>query len=134
MGRAASANAFEHLVSHTLQAQGHRALPRHDPHRVPGVYDTTFLNADAEYRDAVRGIDLAELCITSSADMAEGPAPDEAFRLADVPGVAVVIGPADGQKCERCWRVLPEVGQSSEHSEVCGRCADAVAHHRAAAE
>ena len=90
--------------------------------------------ADAEYRDAVCGIDLAELCITSSAELAEGPAPDEAFRLADVPGVAVVIGLADGQKCERCWQVLPEVGRRADHPEICGRCADAVAHHRAAAE
>jgi isoleucyl-tRNA synthetase len=90
--------------------------------------------ADAEYRDAVRGIDLAELCITSSAELAEGPAPGEAFRLPDVPGVAVVIAPADGQKCERCWQVLAEVGKRADHPEICGRCADAVAHHRAAAE
>ena len=56
VGRAASANAFEHLVSHTLQAQGHRALPRHDPHRVPGVYDTTFLNADADLAQVAQGL------------------------------------------------------------------------------
>ncbi len=94
--------------------------------------------ADAEYHEAVRGIDLAELFITSSAGMAEGPAPGAApagaFRLADVPGVAVVIGPADGRKCERCWQVLAEVGRRSDHPDICQRCADAVAHHRAAAE
>ena len=56
VGRAASASAFEHLVSHTLQAQGHRALPRHDPHRVPGVYDTTFLNADADLAQVAQGL------------------------------------------------------------------------------
>jgi isoleucyl-tRNA synthetase len=90
--------------------------------------------AGPEYREAVRGIDLAELCITSSAEIVEGSAPDEAFRLPDVPGVAVVIAPAPGQKCDRCWQVLPEVGQRADHPEICGRCAEAVAHHRAAAE
>jgi isoleucyl-tRNA synthetase len=93
-----------------------------------------IVHAGFEYHDAMRGLDLAELCITSAAEMAEGPAPDEAFRLADVPGVAVVVAPAEGRKCERCWQVLPEVGQRPDHPEICGRCADAVAHRRAAAE
>ena len=56
VGRAASANAFEHLVSHTLQAQGHRALPRHDPNRLPEVYDTAFLNADADLAQVAQGL------------------------------------------------------------------------------
>jgi isoleucyl-tRNA synthetase len=33
---------------------------------------------------------------------------------------------ADGSKCERCWRVLPEVGQSPTHPTLCLRCEDAV--------
>ena len=90
--------------------------------------------AGPEYHEAARGIDLTELFITSAAEMAEGAAPGDAFRLADVPGVAVVIAMADGRKCERCWQVLEEVGRRSDHPDVCGRCADAVAHHRAAAE
>ena len=28
-----------------------------------------------------------------------------------LPGVGVVVAPAAGTRCERCWRVLPEVGQ-----------------------
>ena len=33
---------------------------------------------------------------------------------------------APGSKCERCWKVLPEVGQTPAHPMLCLRCADAV--------
>jgi isoleucyl-tRNA synthetase len=33
---------------------------------------------------------------------------------------------ATGEKCERCWRVLPEVGSVTAHPTLCLRCADAV--------
>jgi isoleucyl-tRNA synthetase len=31
-----------------------------------------------------------------------------------------------GTKCERCWRVLPEVGTNASHPTLCLRCCDAV--------
>jgi isoleucyl-tRNA synthetase len=31
---------------------------------------------------------------------------------------------AEGGRCERCWRVLPEVGQVEGHRDLCRRCAD----------
>jgi isoleucyl-tRNA synthetase len=33
---------------------------------------------------------------------------------------------ADGEKCVRCWKVLPEVGSVAAHPALCLRCADAV--------
>ncbi|MGH7091911.1 MAG: zinc finger domain-containing protein [Stellaceae bacterium] len=45
----------------------------------------------------------------------------------------MIVSPAAGERCERCWRVLPEVGQLADHADLCGRCADVVG-HRAAAE
>ena len=33
---------------------------------------------------------------------------------------------APGEKCARCWKVLPEVGSSAKHSTLCLRCDDAV--------
>ena len=66
VGRAASASAFEHLVSHTLQAQGHRPLPRHDANRLPKVYDPAFLHADADLAALAQGIAVtrnARLCL-----------------------------------------------------------------------
>lgn len=45
--------------------------------------------------------------------------------------VAVAIQPAEGDKCERCWIVTPEVGkhEHEEHASLCPRCADIVANH-----
>jgi isoleucyl-tRNA synthetase len=71
-------------------------------------------------------IDLAELCITSSARIEVGHAPEGAFRLSDVGGAASLFGRADGEKCGRCWMVLPEVGKHPEHDDLCNRCAEAV--------
>ena len=33
---------------------------------------------------------------------------------------------ADGSKCERCWRVVPDVGSDDRWPAVCARCADAL--------
>ncbi|MBX3518024.1 MAG: isoleucine--tRNA ligase [Rhodospirillales bacterium] len=90
--------------------------------------------ANEEFRQAAQGTDLAELCITSAAELTDAPAPENAYRLPDVEGVAVVVQRARGEKCERCWQVLPEVGTIADAPGVCGRCADAVRRHLAAAE
>jgi len=89
--------------------------------------------ATAEHVQAMAGLDAAEIAITSAASVVTAEAPPGAFTLADVAGVGVVSGVADGAKCERCWKVLPEVGQVDGHAALCRRCADAV-EHRAAAE
>ncbi|MHA1538685.1 MAG: isoleucine--tRNA ligase [Alphaproteobacteria bacterium] len=78
--------------------------------------------------DAVDGLDFAEICITSGISLAAGKdgagADKRAFTLDEVPGVAVVPAPAAGEKCARCWRVLPEVGADKAWPETCGRCAE----------
>ena len=75
---------------------------------------------------AIADLDMAEICITSGLLVIEGAAPDSAFVLADVPGVGVMPRNAEGEKCQRCWKVLSEVGHHV-HDGVCGRCSDAVA-------
>jgi isoleucyl-tRNA synthetase len=88
----------------------------------------------ADYMAALDGLDAAEIAITSDIELIEGDVPDGAFGLDEIAGVGVVPVLADGEKCERCWRVLPEVGRRPEAPGTCGRCADAVADSRAAAE
>jgi isoleucyl-tRNA synthetase len=67
------------------------------------------------------------LFITSAASFPDGKAPSEAFSLPETPGVQVVIEPAAGEKCARCWKILPEIGAPDGHAELCHRCTDAVA-------
>jgi len=54
-------------------------------------------------------------------------APEDAFCLPDVPGAAALFHHAEGDKCARCWMILPEVGQNPAYPDLCNRCADAVA-------
>jgi isoleucyl-tRNA synthetase len=50
-----------------------------------------------------------------------------ASRPASTDGVDVSVGKAEGIKCERCWRYVPEVSQSPDRSGICNRCVDALA-------
>ncbi len=92
------------------------------------------VHAEPDYVEAARGADLSELFITSAATFAPAPAPESAFRLAEVPGVAVVVELAEGRKCQRCWQVLEDVGTLADHPDICARCADALGDDLAAAE
>jgi isoleucyl-tRNA synthetase len=78
------------------------------------------------------GVDMAEVCITSGLAITREPAPAEAFRLPDVPGVAVVVQRAPGQKCARSWRYDVAVGSDPDFPEVTPRDAMALRELRAA--
>ena len=58
---------------------------------------------------AFDGIDAAEVFRTSQAELIAGQAPPDAFRLQGEPAVAVAPQRAQGGKCQRSWKVLPEV-------------------------
>jgi isoleucyl-tRNA synthetase len=71
-------------------------------------------------------IDLAEVCITSNAMVTNEDAPAAAFRLNDVPGVAVVVEKAVGIKCARSWKISTDVGEDPEYPDVSPRDARAL--------
>ena len=81
--------------------------------------------ASKDYAEAVDGLDLAELAITSTATLRVEAPPPGAYGLPELPELGVVVSPAEGEKCERCWRVLPEVGHHGREG-LCERCSDAV--------
>ncbi len=85
--------------------------------------------ADKETVAACEDVDLAQLCITSGLTLVADEPPQEAYRLDEVSGIAVVPAMAEGGKCQRCWKVLPEVATEPDAgNDLCGRCADVVAH------
>jgi len=57
--------------------------------------------------------DLADLLIVSQVEVVTGSEPP-------------AVEPAPGQKCERCWKVLPTVGRDANHPTLCPRCAKVV--------
>jgi isoleucyl-tRNA synthetase len=80
---------------------------------------------DKAVRDQLASVDFADLCITSGVTIKAGGGTKDAFKLDDVEGVAVVPTLAKGEKCQRCWKILPDVG-SHKHPGVCGRCDEAL--------
>lgn len=82
--------------------------------------------ADADLRAALSGLDLAEICITSGVRLVEGEGPAEAFRLPDVPGVAVVPARAPGVKCARSWKYFDPATAEPGYPEVTPRDARAL--------
>ncbi len=80
---------------------------------------------DAEVRELLSTFDANDLCITSGLTVTGDPAPAEAFRVPEIEGVCVVFEKAEGQKCQRCWKILPDVGRHA-HSGVCSRCDEAL--------
>ena len=82
---------------------------------------------DAQTRAMLAETGFADLCITSGIEISDQPAPATAFALEDVPGIAVVPARAAGEKCQRCWKILPDVGQHG-HAATCARCDDALTH------
>ncbi len=76
---------------------------------------------NADMLAAVKSVDFADVCITSDVRLTDDPIPETAFRLPEVEGVGVEFERAEGQKCQRCWKILPDVGKHS-HADVCGRC------------
>ena len=83
------------------------------------------VSAPANLIAACAGLDMADVCITSGITLTEGTPSDGTFVLDDVPEVGVVVNLAGGDKCARCWKVLPDVG-AHNHPGVCERCSNAV--------
>jgi isoleucyl-tRNA synthetase len=82
--------------------------------------------SDKNLLSVLQGADLAEICITSDATLKEGEGPLNAFRLPDVPGIAVEPKRATGKKCARSWKISPLVGSDKEYSDVTPRDAEAL--------
>ncbi len=87
----------------------------------PKVYVT-----DKDILAAMDSVDLAEISITSQAELIEGDAPEGSFTLDDVAGIGVVPALAEGTKCQRSWKVLPDVGADADYPDLSPRDAAAM--------
>ncbi|MEI4232061.1 isoleucine--tRNA ligase [Roseovarius sp. D22-M7] len=80
---------------------------------------------DAEMLDALKSVNFEDICITSDISLTADPRPAEAFRLPEIDTVGVVFERAEGMKCQRCWKILPDVGTHA-HPGTCKRCSAAL--------
>ena len=72
---------------------------------------------EATHQNLARlGDELRFLFITSAVSLEKGDA------------LAVTVQKADGDKCERCWHILPTVNHDPAYPGLCPRCVENVAH------
>ena len=76
--------------------------------------------------DFFENVDMAEVCITSFAEIVDNGSGFEG-------SARIEINESSGCKCDRCWKILPEVGVDKEHPTLCKRCAEAVKQQKAKA-
>ena len=84
-----------------------------------------YCGAEHFARLSALGDELRFLLITSQARVHQViAAPAGAVAAASLPGggVWLRVQPTAAPKCVRCWHHVEDVGQSSEHPELCGRC------------
>ena len=80
--------------------------------------------SDDNYVGALKDIDLPEIFITSQAEMRNEKGPENAFTLDEIDDVAVICDIAEGNKCSRSWKILPEVGTDKEYPDLSLRDAE----------
>ncbi len=79
-----------------------------------------------EMLDTLKSVPFADICITSDIVLNAGTGPEDAFTLeGPETGIAVTFQKAEGEKCQRCWKILPDVG-SHTHRGTCARCSVAL--------
>ena len=81
---------------------------------------------DPDLLAALSGLDLAEISLTSDIRIEDREGPQEAFRLPDVAGVAVVPHRAAGIKCARSWKYFDPTTADPAYPTVTPRDAKAL--------
>ena len=68
--------------------------------------------------------DLRSIFITSEAYLIKDESLFDAYESEDIEGLSILVRPATGEKCERCWIHDNSVGTNSEQPTICNRCRD----------
>ena len=76
----------------------------------------------SEKKEILKNIDIAEIGIVSSFSLNTSDIPSTAFKIDTIKDVGAEIDLAEGKKCGRCWKILPEV----LNEDICERCKDVI--------
>lgn len=82
--------------------------------------------ADADLLSVYADEEAADIFITSGAELTDASAPADAFKLDEVPGVAVVFKRATGVKCARSWKYFDPATADADFPDITPRDAAAV--------
>jgi isoleucyl-tRNA synthetase len=70
--------------------------------------------------------ELRAVFIVSKVSMTWDGGLDGAYQSTKIPGLAIRVDPAPGEKCGRCWIRDPSVGADESHKAICSRCVQAL--------
>lgn len=89
-----------------------------------GLTAAVTLYADGDLLAKLQQLDdeLRFVLITSGAAVAPLAEAGASAVGTDISNLKVAVVKAAGNKCVRCYHVLEDVGTSTEHPEICGRC------------
>ncbi len=81
-----------------------------------------YLNYDDQ--KLLEKVDFADVCITSEIVIEDFSklSNEEVYQLGEIGEVAVKFAKAEGDKCERCWRIFKHVDTNC----LCSRCSNAI--------
>ena len=84
------------------------------------------LSISEKFREDVKlnADELRTVFIVSKVDILAEEGLEDAYQVTKIPGLAIRIDPAPGEKCERCWIHDPSVGSDAIHKTVCSRCVE----------
>jgi len=109
-------------VTKSLEAARVKKIVGHSLDAVVTLYaDDDLYDGLYPYED-----DLRSIFIVSKVHLVKGEKPDGAFECHDLPGLAIKVDSAEGDKCERCWVHDISVGADLERPTICNRCQDAL--------
>jgi isoleucyl-tRNA synthetase len=75
----------------------------------------------------ILGADLTEIFKVSQVEVTRTESLEAGITVnANYPDIGVIVGKAEGSKCERCWNFSQSVGKDTEHPALCARCIDVI--------
>jgi isoleucyl-tRNA synthetase len=84
------------------------------------------LYPDQETFDFLQGFEQLDQLFSVSAVALHQPGAAVPEGALTFQGLSVKVAVAEGEKCERCWIVTPEVGHDAEHPTLCKRCSSVI--------
>ena len=74
--------------------------------------------------DELRFVLITSYASVHTADQA--PESNEIFEFENAETISINVEKSSHEKCTRCWHLREDVGTSTQHPELCGRCIDNV--------
>ena len=112
--------SYRRLVTSALELQRADKVIGSSLEAAPIIHIT-----DKDALEILKTVPFQDICITSDIKLTDTNPPKGAYISDEIIGAAVHFKKSVGSKCERCWKILPDVG-TYRHPSTCERCSSAL--------